>query len=146
MNNLMSRNSPGNKIFITAGDHDLTENIIHPVLALHPGKTAMSPDFMVAFAFAKPFLDATGDICMAWMHLWRAAVAAPMLEKLAGSMEPAARMAKAAKNKEAAFYEGVLQPARYFINTILPVTMGKMKAIKACDAATIEIPEAAFGG
>ena len=70
----------------------------------------------------------------------------PQLEKLAGSLEPAARSAKAGKNKEAAFYEGVLQSAKYFINAVLPGTMGQMKAIEASDASTIEIPEAAFGG
>jgi len=115
-------------------------------VALHLGKTALSPEFKVAFAFAKPFLDVVGDVCMAWMHLWRATVAVPQLEKLAGSLEPAARSAKAVKNKEAAFYEGVLQSAKYYINTILPETRGKMDAIKQSDAATIEIPEAAFGG
>jgi hypothetical protein len=114
--------------------------------ALHLGKTAMSPEVKVAFAFAKPFLDAMGDVCMAWMHLWRAVEAVPQLEKRAGSLDPAARRTKAAKNKEAAFYEGVLQSAKYFINAVLPGTMGQMKAIKAGDASTIEIPEAAFGG
>jgi hypothetical protein len=114
--------------------------------ALHLGKTAMSPDVKVAFAFAKPFLDVTGDVCMAWMHLWRAVEAIPQLEKRAGSLDPAARSAKASKNKEAAFYEGVLQSARYYINAVLPGTMGQVKAIKAGDASTIEIPEAAFGG
>jgi hypothetical protein len=115
-------------------------------VALHLGKTALSPEFKVAFAFAKPFLDVVGDVCMAWMHLWRATEAVPQLEKRAGSLDPAARSAKAAKNKEAAFYEGVLQSARYFINTILPETRGKMNAIEASEAATVEIPEAAFGG
>jgi alkylation response protein AidB-like acyl-CoA dehydrogenase len=115
-------------------------------VALHLGKTAMSPDVKVAFAFAKPFLDVIGDVCMAWMHLWRAVEAVPQLEKRAGSLDPAARSAKAAKNKEAAFYEGVLQSAKYFINAVLPGAMGQMNAIEASDASTIEIPEAAFGG
>jgi alkylation response protein AidB-like acyl-CoA dehydrogenase len=114
--------------------------------ALHLGKTAMSPGVRVAFAFAKPFLDAMGDVCMAWMHLWRAVEAVPQLEKRAGSLDAAARRAKAAKNKEAAFYEGLLQSANYFINAVLPGTLGQMKAIKAGDASSIEIPEAAFGG
>jgi hypothetical protein len=114
--------------------------------ALHLGKTALSPDFKTAFAYAKPFLDATGDICLAWMHLWRAAAAVPKLEKLAGSLDPAARSAKAAQNKEAAFYEGVLQSARYFINAVLPETLGRMNALQASDASAIEIPETAFGG
>ena len=114
--------------------------------ALHLGKTALSPQVRVAFAHAKPFLDIVGDICMAWMHLWRATAAVPKLEKLAGSLDPAKRAATSAKNREAAYYEGVLQSARYYINAIIPETLGKMNAIKASDAAIIEIPEAAFAG
>ena len=115
-------------------------------VAMHLGKTAMSPDIKVAFAYAKPFLDVMGDVCVAWMLLWRAAIAVPKLEKLAGGLDPKVRHAEAIKNKDAAFYEGQLQSARYFINSILPITMGKMNAIEAGEPATVEIPEAAFGG
>lgn len=115
-------------------------------IALHLGKTALSPDFKVAFAYAKPFLDVMGDVCMAWMLLWRATIAVPKLEKLAGGLDPNARVAKAAKNKDAAFYEGQLQSARYFINAILPITIGKMDAIEASDPAAVDIPESSFGG
>jgi len=115
-------------------------------VAMHLGKTALSDDFKVAFAYAKPFLDVIGDVCMAWMLLWRATIAVPKLEKLAGGLDPNARHKKAAKNKDAAFYEGQLQSARYFINSILPITMGKMNAIEAGDPAVVEILEASFGG
>ncbi len=115
-------------------------------VAMHLGKTALSDDFKVAFAYAKPFLDVIGDVCMAWMLLWRATIAVPKLEKLAGGLDPKVRHAKATKNKDAAFYEGQLQSARYFINSIIPITMGKMNAIKAGDPAVVEIPEASFGG
>ena len=67
-------------------------------VTMHLGKTAMSPDIKVAFAYAKPFLDVMGDICMAWMLLWRATIAVPKLEKLAGGLDPKVRHAKAAKN------------------------------------------------
>jgi methylphosphotriester-DNA--protein-cysteine methyltransferase len=102
-------------------------------VAMHLGTTAMSPDVKVAFAFAKPFLDVFGDVCVAWMLLWRANIAALQLEQ-------------GAKNKDTAFYEGQLQTAKYFINAIVPITMGKMDAIAAGDPAPMEIPEAAFGG
>jgi alkylation response protein AidB-like acyl-CoA dehydrogenase len=115
-------------------------------IALHLGKTALSADVKVAFAFAKPFLDVMGDVCMAWMLLWRATLAVPKLEKRVGGLDLKARQKKAIKNKEVAFYEGQLQTAKYFINSILPITMGKMNAIEAGDAATIDIPEASFGG
>ena len=115
-------------------------------IAMHLGKTALSADFKVAFAFAKPFLDVMGDVCMAWMLLWRATLAVPKLEKRVGGLDLKARQEKANKNKETAFYEGQLQSAKYFINSILPITMGKMNAIETGDAATVDIPEASFGG
>jgi len=106
----------------------------------------MSPDVKIAFAYALPFLDVIGDICMAWMLLWRATVAVPKLEKKIGSLDPAVRSKKAAKNKDVAFYEGQLQTAKYFINSILPITIGRMNAIAASDGATVEMPEVSFGG
>ena len=113
--------------------------------ALNLGTTAMSPKVMTAFAFAQPLLEVTGDVVMGWMHLWRAVAAAPGLEKHAGSLDPAARKEKAEKNKHAAFYEGKLRVAEFFIHTLLPTTMGKMAAISGvCDAA-MEMPERSFG-
>jgi alkylation response protein AidB-like acyl-CoA dehydrogenase len=115
-------------------------------IAMYLGQTAMSPDVKVAFAFAKPFLDVIGDTCLSWMHLSRALVAVPKLEKLVGGLDPEARQRKAETNKNAAFYEGQVQSAKYFINSILPITLGKMNAIAAGDGAAVDIPESAFGG
>jgi len=101
--------------------------------AMHMATTAASDKVMNAFAFAHPFLEATGDTVMAWMLLWRALVASRQL-------------AEGTKKKDAAFYEGQIQGARFFINTILPVTMGKMNAILTTDGSAVEIYEDAFGG
>ncbi|MGD9071592.1 MAG: acyl-CoA dehydrogenase [Desulfobacterales bacterium] len=101
--------------------------------ALHLGQSAMSPKVLNAFAFAHPFMDVCGDVILAWLHLWRATVAAAALEK-------------GAKKKDAAFYEGQLKSAEFFIHTILPVTHGKMKAILETNGAAVEISDAAFGG
>jgi len=114
--------------------------------ALHLGTAAMSPKMRTAFAYAKPFMDVVGDVCLAWMHVWRASVAATRLEKIVGSLDPANRMQKAAQNREAAFYEGVLQTARFYINAVVPVTVGKMIAISSGDTAVLDIPEASLGG
>ncbi len=97
------------------------------------GATAMSAKVLTAFSFASPFLEAAGDVTLAWMLLWRATVAA---EKLASS----------ADSKSNAFYEGQIASARYFIRSILPVTLGRMDAIKAMDSAVADISDAAFGG
>ena len=102
-------------------------------IAMHIGKMAMSNDFKVAFAHALPFLYATGDTIMAWMLLWRAVVAS---EKLAG--QP--------KKRDIAFYEGQIKTAEFFINTELPLTSGKMDAIKGGCATAVEISDESFGG
>ncbi len=114
--------------------------------AMQIGKTAMSADFKVAFSFASPFLDAMGDVIMGWMLLWRAAVAQPALDKLVGNTSEAERREFIEKNKNAAFYAGQIQSARYFIEAVLPVTLGRMDAIRAGSKAIVEIPEAGFGG
>ncbi|HSO67880.1 MAG TPA: acyl-CoA dehydrogenase, partial [Desulfatirhabdiaceae bacterium] len=88
-------------------------------VAMHLGATAMSPKVLSAFAFAHPFLDVTGDVIMAWMLLWRAVISATQMEKLAGSFEPEARTRAVEKNKNAAFYEGQIRSAEFFIYSIL---------------------------
>ncbi len=115
-------------------------------IALHISKTAFSKDMKLALAYAHPFMEVVGDVIMAWMLLWRATVAAPKLEKLAGSPDAAAIQSKVAKHKDAAFYDGQIKAAEFFINAILPATIGKMNAIAVPTPAAIEIHERSFGG
>jgi alkylation response protein AidB-like acyl-CoA dehydrogenase len=98
-------------------------------VAMHLGKTAMSEKVKTAFAHAHPFMEVTGDVCAAWMLLWRASIAQQKLGK---------------KKKEDIFYNGLIKSAEYFINSVLPVTIGKMQAILDSDSATVEIDEASF--
>jgi len=102
-------------------------------VALHIGKNAMSAQYRVAFAFAFPFLEVMGDVIMAWMLLWRAAVAKQKLEAGAGK-------------KDVEFYEGQLKTAEFFIQVKLPITFGKMDSILKSSSAAVEISEAGFGG
>ncbi|MDM8536307.1 acyl-CoA dehydrogenase [Desulfobacterales bacterium HSG17] len=106
---------------------------------------ARSKEAMNAYAFAHPFLEVSGDVAMAWMLLWRAAVASPKLAKKVGSLDPAAIAAKAAKNKDTAYYAGQIQTAEFFINTLLPQTLGKMDAINAADDSVNAMLEVSFG-
>lgn len=115
-------------------------------IALHLAKTSMSDNILKAYAFAHPFLEATGDITMAWMLLWRAAVAYPKLQKIAGNDDPAILRDRAEKNKDAAYYYGQFKTAEFFIHTLIPVTMGKLAAISETHGAAVEIPDASFGG
>ena len=94
-------------------------------------KLAKSGKALDAFAFSYPFMEVTGDLVMAWMLLWRAGVAASRIGK---------------KKKDDAFYQGQVQTARFFINTILPVTRGRLDAVRRGDAVASEMEDAAFGG
>ena len=100
-------------------------------VAAEIGKASRSDKVLNAYAFSHPFMEATGDIVMAWMLLWRASIAAPKIGK---------------SKKDTAFYEGQVKTAQFFINTMLPVAAGKLDAVSALDGAAVEISEASFGG
>ena len=112
--------------------------------AMALGATAMSERVMTAFAYASPFLMALGDVVLGWMHLWRATAAAPKLEKLAGTLDPQVRREKAEADRKAAFYEGQIRTAEYFIRTVLPETMGTMAVIAEADDTVVDMLEASF--
>lgn len=138
MSMLSSMNETVKKAKETEGMQALAEGTETAVnrlaeLAATIGKRATSAEFKTAFAHATPFLNAMGDVIMAWMLLWRAQTAAT---KLAG--KPA--------QKDVAFYKGQLKSADFFINTVLPVTLGSMDAIAKGSAAAVEIDEDSFGG
>lgn len=101
-------------------------------VAMHLGGKAMSDEVMQAFSHAYSLLEVSGDVTMAWMLLWRANVAAQNLEK--------------AKKKDKPFYEGQIKSCQYFVENVLPTTMGKMKSIHKMGGAVAEISEEAFGG
>lgn len=114
--------------------------------AMTIGKQAMSTAFKTAFALAHPFMMAMGDVITGWMLLWRATVSAPKLEKLIGGMDDEKRRKTLKKDKNAAFYDGQIQSARYYINSVLPITLGRLAAVRAGDDAVLEISERGFGG
>jgi alkylation response protein AidB-like acyl-CoA dehydrogenase len=110
------------------------EKAVHGLIqvAQHMGKTASSARILQAFAFAHPFMEVCGDVILAWMLLWRAMIAAN-------------RMAQKASKKDRFFYQGQIKSAEFFIASLLPITLGKMKAIMAINGATVEMPMEGFG-
>jgi hypothetical protein len=132
------------------GVEGLAEKVDHAVsrleaLAREIGKRARSEKALNAYAFAHPFLEITGDVTFAWMHLWRASIAAPKLAKKVGSLERDAVAEKALKNKDAAFYAGQIESARFFIHTLLPGAYGKMDAILEGNSCVEDILDVSFG-
>ncbi len=132
------------------GVEELTAKLSHAISRLEElasviGKRSRSEQVLNAYAFAHPFLEVAGDVTFAWMHLWRASVAAPKLAKKVGSLDKEAVVQKAAKNKDAAFYAGIIETARFFINTLLPSAYGKMDAILEGDSCVEDILDVSFG-
>ena len=98
--------------------------------AIHLGQTAMSEKVLHAFAHAHPFLDAAGDITMAWMLLWRAAIA---VEKL-----------PTAKSKDKSYYQGLIKSLQFFVETQIPVTMGRFNALLTTSTAAVDMENTMF--
>ena len=120
-----------------AGLDDLAEKVEDIInrmgkCAMLMGKTAMSENVLTAFAHASPFLEVCGDCIMGWMHLWRATIATQKLEK--------------AKKKDKPYYEGLVGTAKFYINSVLPVTKGRMESIRAMEDAAVTLDDAAFAG
>ncbi len=99
-------------------------------VAIHMGQTAMSEKALNAFANAIPFQDATGDVTMAWMLLWRATIAAQKLEK--------------AKKKDQPFYEGIIKSLQFYVDTQLPITLGRFNALMNTSSAALDIDDNMF--
>ncbi|HCY84921.1 MAG TPA: acyl-CoA dehydrogenase [Desulfobacteraceae bacterium] len=100
--------------------------------AMDLGMTAMSERFETAFAHASPFLEITGDVVMGWLHLRRAVTAEQ-------------KLAAAKKKADQVFYGGIVTCARFFIDTVLPVTQGKMASVRGLSSAALDMDDKAFG-
>jgi hypothetical protein len=101
-----------------------------------------------SFLQATPFLEAAGDVIISWFLLWAAEIAREKLDNLYkenGAADPEKQKQLIINNKNAAFYSGKVQAAKYFIGNILPITDGRLEAIKFGDASAWDICEQAFG-
>jgi hypothetical protein len=129
-------------------------------VAILMGRTAMSEKILNAFANAHPFLDVTGDVVMAWMLLWRAAIAS---KKFEDSKEPSRTdlvfnpgsvldkdknlspgMPEVPHKKDKAFYKGILASLQFYVETQLPITLGKLNALMNVSSAAVDIDDKMF--
>ncbi|MCP4718997.1 MAG: acyl-CoA dehydrogenase, partial [Desulfobacteraceae bacterium] len=100
--------------------------------ALGLGTAAMSEKYASAFAHAHPFLEITGDVVLGWMHLWRAMTASHCFDI-------------ATKEKDKSFYQGIITSAIFYIETVLPITHGRMMSVQGLSSAALDMEEQAFG-
>ncbi|HOD15163.1 MAG TPA: acyl-CoA dehydrogenase [Spirochaetota bacterium] len=105
--------------------------------------------FYVPISNAYPFLNMMGTIVLGWLLFWQAGLAAPRLDALFGaaSVNAADRSQRDAfmkENSEAAFYNGKLLSARYYLKHVLPQAEAMAKAIKSEDLSPVEIGPECF--
>lgn len=101
-------------------------------VAMTVGLSAADPKmFKTAFAHSLPLLDVIGDTLMTWMLLWRAVTAAKKL-----ALNP--------KQKDITFYNGQIITAKFFIETVVPASIGKMMGIKSMSTAAMDMEADAY--
>jgi alkylation response protein AidB-like acyl-CoA dehydrogenase len=104
---------------------------------------------LVPITNATPFAQFMGEICMGWLLFWQAGVAAKRLNTICrdNRMDPlnAGERGKfVAGNKEAAFYDGKVQSARFFIKNVLPQVDGLAAAIRNEDLSIMAVHNDSF--
>jgi alkylation response protein AidB-like acyl-CoA dehydrogenase len=118
-------------------------------MSLFFASCAKAGKFLVPVGNAYPFLMMMGKIISAWLLLWQAGIADGKLaalcnDKGVNASDPAALATFARENKEAAFYDGKLKGARYFIKNVLPEIEGTIRAIKSEDNSIMDIVQESF--
>jgi len=104
---------------------------------------------LVPIANGTPLIRFMGDICIGWLLFWQAGIAGKKLAALCKEhhIDPqdlSARSEFVSKNKEAAFYDGKVNSARFFIKNVLPQVDGLATAIKNGDLSLMAMHAGSF--
>jgi hypothetical protein len=104
---------------------------------------------LVPISNATPFVHLMGNICLGWLLFWQAGISAKMLntifeENHIDPKDTAKRNEIINTKKEAAFYDGKVLGARYYIKNILPQADSIAKAVKSEDLSVMAINNASF--
>lgn len=104
---------------------------------------------LVPISNGLPFIHFMGDICLGWMHFWQAGIAARSLAGICAEhgvdpKDDSQRSALLSRSKQAAFYDGKLHSARFFIKNVLPQVDGMAASMKSGDLSSMMIHEAGF--
>ncbi|OFX19541.1 MAG: hypothetical protein A2V77_10165 [Anaeromyxobacter sp. RBG_16_69_14] len=96
-----------------------------------------------------PLVYLFGDICVGWLLFWQAGIAAKRLaamfkENGVDVRDAAGRNDLLSKNNDAAFYDGKVHSARFFIKNILPEVDGVATAIRNEDLSLMAVHENGF--
>jgi alkylation response protein AidB-like acyl-CoA dehydrogenase len=133
---------------------DLAQDIQKRVLllgdvVLHFADCFKQGKVLVPISNGLPFIHFMGDICLGWVLFWQAGIATKRLAEMfqAHRVDPKnnAQVTEFLRqNKQAAFYDGKVHTARYFIKNVLPGTDGLASALKSEDLSAMTIQDEAF--
>ncbi|MBN2298250.1 MAG: acyl-CoA dehydrogenase [Deltaproteobacteria bacterium] len=133
---------------------DLADDVLAGVNALADmgmffGSSAKAGKFLIPVGNAYPFLMMMGKIVSAWLLLWQAGIARKKLDDLCTEKDIDLNDAPALRrlikeNRDAAFYDGKIKTARFFIKHVLPEIEGTIKSIKSEDISFVEIASESF--
>ena len=136
------------------GVQDLGQDLLSRVnllggMGMYFGNCAKEGKVIIPISNAMPFVQMMGDICVGWLLFWQAGLAtkrltAIFLENGIDPQDQAKRSEFLSKNKEAAFYDGKLLSARFFIKNVLPQVDGVAAAIKNEDLSLMAIDNNSF--
>jgi len=136
------------------GVKDLAEDVQSRVnllggMGLYFANCAKEGKLLVPISNATPFVQFMGDICVGWLLFWQAGIAAERLatmfkENRVDPRDAAERDEFLSKSKEAAFYDGKVHSARFFIKNVLPQVDGVAAAIKNEDLSVMTIHNDSF--
>ena len=109
-------------------------------------KLAADGGHVAIYAKATPFLEAMGDVVLAWLHLWQLTIARPKVAAVLDQNSKADALKALSKKKADAFYYGKVCSAQFFIGTLLKRTRGKLEELKADADPVVDIFAKAFTG
>ncbi len=113
------------------------------------GECAQNGNLMVPISNATPFMHLMSHVCMGWLLFWQAGIAAQELASILDTnninpLDAQQRGDFISQNKEAAFYEGKVLGARYYIKNILPQAEALAKGIQSADLSLMALPVDGF--
>jgi alkylation response protein AidB-like acyl-CoA dehydrogenase len=104
---------------------------------------------IVPISSGMPLVYLMGDICVGWLLFWQAGIAAKRLaalfkENRIDARDAGRRSDFLSQSEEAAFYDGKVHSARFFIKNVLPEVDGVAAAIRNEDLSLMAIHEKSF--
>ncbi len=102
--------------------------------------------FLALVNNATPMQQAMFPLVVAWLHLWSLTIAIPKSKALLGDAKGADRLKILADNPEAAYYNGRVLSAQFFIGAEFPKFFGRIECIMTNEGAAIKAESENFTG